>query len=76
MKAMSLRNVPENVYNTLQEMAKSNRRSLQEQVKFLLEQEVKLRQGSSISKAVAWRARLNNRNLSDSVASIREDRAR
>lgn len=76
MKAMSLRNIPDDIYRGLQEMARSNRRSLQEQTKYLLEQEVKLRQGSYIIKAAAWRNRLKNRNFSDTVADIREDRQR
>lgn len=42
MKSISIRNVPENVYITLQEIAKVNRRSLQEQVKCILEREANL----------------------------------
>jgi len=76
MKSMSIRNISEKVYNAIQEMARENRRSLQEQVKYLLEQEVQLRRGSSISKAHAWRDKLKNRRFSDTVESIREDRNR
>ena len=76
MRAMSLRNVPEKVYSALKEMATKNRRSLQEQVKFLLEQEVELHQGSSISKALAWRDRLKGRRFSDTVESVQEERNR
>jgi len=76
MRAMSLRNIPEDVYRGLQEMAKSNRRSLQEQTKYLLEQEVKLRQGSFMFKANAWRHKLKDRGFSDTIKTIREDRER
>ena len=76
MKSISLRNVPDDVYAALQEMARSNRRSLQEQVKSILEQDVRLRQGSSVQAAAKWRSQLKGRTLSDSVESIREDRQR
>lgn len=76
MKAMSLRNIPEDVYRGLQKMAKSNRRSLQEQTKYLLEQEIKLRRGSFVSKATTWRDRLMGRSFSNTIKNIREDRQR
>ena len=76
MKSMSIRNISDKVYYAIQKMARENRHSLQEQVKYLLELEVRLRQGSSISKATAWRDRLRNRRFNDTVESIREDRNR
>jgi len=36
MKAISIRNVPDHIYEELQNMAKTNRRSLQEQIKLIL----------------------------------------
>ena len=76
MKAISLRNVPENVYAGLQIMAKKNRRSLQEQIKLILEQEVKLANRSFLAGAAKWRKRLESRKPADSVKSVREDRER
>jgi hypothetical protein len=76
MKSISLRNVPEDVYLALQAMAKANRRSLQEQIKYLLEQEVRLRQGSPLAAAKRWRRRLEGRTRTDTVALVREDRNR
>lgn len=76
MKAISLRNVPENVYAGLQLMAKQNRRSLQEQIKLILEQEVKLANRSFLTKASAWRKRFAGRKLEDAVKAVREDRDR
>ncbi len=74
MRAISIRNVPDEVYTSLRNLAKANRRSLQEQIKLVLENEVKLLKGSSLSKASAWRKRLESRNQSDTVGLIREDR--
>jgi hypothetical protein len=76
MKSISLRNVPDDVYLALQAMAKANRRSLQEQIKHLLEQEVRLRRGSSLATARRWRRRLEGRSQTDSVTLVREDRER
>jgi len=76
MKAISIRNVPDDVYSALSTMARDNRRSLQEQVKYILEQEVRLTKGSSMAKAKEWRERLKERRHSDTVLSVREDRQR
>jgi predicted CopG family antitoxin len=76
LKAISIRNVPDEVYTALATMAKNNRRSLQEQVKYLLEKETQLLKESSILKARTWRKRLANRSLKDIVKMIREDRSR
>jgi plasmid stability protein len=76
MKAISIRNVPEHIYGGLKDMAKNNRRSLQEQVKFILEQEVKLKNRSFLASAAEWRKRLQGRELSDTVEMVRKDRQR
>ncbi|MFZ7127390.1 MAG: FitA-like ribbon-helix-helix domain-containing protein [Desulfobacterales bacterium] len=76
MRSISLRNVPDDVYLALQAMAKANRRSLQEQIKHLLEQEVRIRKGSSLAAARRWRRRLERRTHTDSVTLVREDRER
>jgi len=76
MRSISLRNVPDDVYLALQAMAKANRRSLQEQIKHLLEQEVRIRRGSSLAAARRWRRRLERRTHTDSVTLVREDRER
>jgi len=76
MKSISLRNVPNDIYQGLQAMAKANRRSLQEQIKHLLETEVKLINGSTVSKAAEWRKRLKDRTHTDTLQFIREDRDR
>ena len=76
MKSISIRNVPETVYTALQDMARANHRSLQEQIKFILEQEARLVKGSPLSAAANWRKQLKERNLSDTVKMVREDRLR
>jgi plasmid stability protein len=76
MKAISIRNVPENVYAGLQEMAKTNRRSLQEQIKLILEQEVTLNKRSFLADAAEWRKKFQRRQFKDSVKDVRKDRQR
>jgi plasmid stability protein len=76
MKSISLRNVPDDVYEALKAMSMSSHRSLQEQIKYILEQEVRLRRGSPVSNAAKWRRRLKDRIHSDSVELIRGDRQR
>ena len=76
MKAISIRNVPDDVYTALQDMAKKNRRSLQEQIKLVLEQEVKLGARSFLAGAGEWRKLLQGRKLKDTVKTVRKDRER
>jgi plasmid stability protein len=76
MKAISIRNVPDNVYKALQQMAKQNRRSLQEQIKFILEQELKLSDRSFLARAAEWRRLLKAHKFSDIEKMVREDRER
>jgi hypothetical protein len=76
MKAISIRNVPDHIYAGLQDMAKNNRRSLQEQIKLILEQEVKLINRSFLAGAAEWRKRLQGRNMGDTVKTLRQDRER
>ena len=76
MKAISVRNVPDHIYSGLQIIAKKNRRSLQEQIKLILEQEVELANRSFLARAAEWRKRLKGRGLNDTVAMVRKDRNR
>ena len=76
MKAISIRNVPDHIYTSLQTMAKENHRSLQEQIKLILEKEVNLSNRSFLAGAAQWRKRLQERNLTDTVKTVRKDRQR
>jgi len=57
-------------------MAQKSQRSLQEQVRYLLDQEVKLVSRSTLSAAKDWRSQLEGRNHADIVELIREERSR
>ena len=76
MKSISIRNVPDTVYTALQEMARANHRSLQEQIKCILEQEASLVKGSPLAAAANWRKRFKGRKFTDTVKMIRQDRKR
>ena len=76
MRAISIRNIPDDVYAGLQAMANTNRRSLQEQVKLILEQEVKLTRRSFLADAADWRKNLQGREFNDTVKEVRKDRQR
>ena len=76
MKALSIRNLPDDVYEALKNMAAANHRSMQEQVRCLIEREARLTKGSGLETARAWRLRLAGRSLGDTVEDVRQDRAR
>ena len=76
MKSLSIRNLPDDVYDALKAMAKANHRSLQGQVRCLIEHEIRLLGSAELVKAREWRARLAQRNLGDTVRDVREDRER
>jgi hypothetical protein len=76
MKAISIRNVPDDIYAGLQKLAKTNRRSLQEQIKIILEMEVRLNKTSFVADAAKWRKNLQGRSFKDTVTDIRKDRQR
>lgn len=76
MKAISVRNISDEAYDAIKEMAARNHRSMQEQIKRLIEREARLARASTVSRALAWRITLADRNLGDTVAEVREDRAR
>ncbi|MBK7423603.1 MAG: ribbon-helix-helix protein, CopG family [Propionivibrio sp.] len=76
MKALSIRNLPDDVYEALKKMAADNHRSMQEQVRCLIEREARLARGSGLEVARAWRLRLAGRSLGDTVEDVRQDRER
>jgi len=76
VKSMTIRNVPDDVYERLTAMARANRRSLQQQVLVLLEQ-VRWRRGRGpLHVARSLRAELAGQDLGDTVSQLREDRSR
>lgn len=76
MKALSIRNLSDEVYEALKVMAAANHRSMQEQVRSMIERETKLAASSGLATARAWRLRLAGRELGDTVNDVRQDRAR
>ncbi len=76
MKAISLRCLPNNIYLELRRWAALNHRSLQEQIKTILEREVTLIKGSQVFKAKGWRDKLKNRKWGNLVNDIRTERSR
>ncbi len=76
MRSLTLRGVPDSVYSHLQLWAKENRRSLQEQVKMIIEREVRLAQGNHISRAKSLREKLAGRKWGNITAEIRRERQR
>jgi len=76
MKTLTIREVPDVVYTTLRECAVKNRRSLQQQVVFMLEREADLIRGSHADRLLRWRQRLAGRKLGNIVADIRRERDR
>lgn len=76
MKVMTIRNVPDTVHDGMVELARRNRRSLQQQVLVIMERACELGNGSVLDTARAIRGRLAGRELGDTVRDIREDRER
>lgn len=76
MKALSIRNLPDDVYEALKTMAITNHRSMQEQVRSMIIRETKLAASSGLAEARSWRLRLAGRELGDTVADVRQDRER
>ena len=76
MKALTVRDVDEKVYERLRALAKANGRSLQSQVRMILEREVQLAMASDVESGRQWRERLADREWGDIVADVRHERER
>jgi plasmid stability protein len=76
MKTLTVREVPDAVYTVLKEEAATTGRSLQEQVRWILAKEARLRQGGFLDAARRWQRRTAGRDLGDTVADIRAGRNR
>ena len=74
MRVITVRNVPDDVYDAVASLARRNRRSLQQQVLTLLEQTRILSRTSPLERAAALRERLAGRPLGDTVEEVREER--
>jgi len=76
MRSISIRNIPDPVYDSLKNIASKSRRSLQEQVVFILERETQLASGSFLSNALELRKSLTGRNFKNAADEVRLDRQR
>ena len=76
MKALSIRKLSDEAYEALKAMATANHRSMQEQVRSMIERETRLAASPGLAAARAWRLRLAGRELGDTVNDVRQDRAR
>jgi plasmid stability protein len=76
MKHLTVREVPDEVYAAIKEQAGENHRSIQEQVRYVLEKEARLRRGGFLEAAHTWRRKVAGRALGDSAADVRAGRER
>jgi len=76
MRQLTIRNVDEKVYRRLKERARISRRSLEAEVRVILDQAVLPDRAEVSRRAAAMRARLAGRYTGDVTAAIREDRER
>lgn len=76
MRQLTIRNIEERVYQRLKDRARIDRRSLEAEVRAILDQAVTPDLSDVARQAAAMRARLTGRYKGDTTAAIREDRDR
>jgi hypothetical protein len=76
MPSLSLRGLSEQAYEGLRQLAISNHRSMQEQVRLLIEREVRYAQVGGVERARHWRSLLAVRHVPNLAADIQADRSR
>jgi len=76
MKALTIRNVPDELYRLITRLAKRNRRSIQQQMLSIIERVRILDHESPVEKAMDIRQRLAGRNLGNTIEEVREERNR
>ena len=76
MPQLLVRNLDEDTIKRLKTLAKQHGRSLQGQVKVVLEEAATLPVGEISTLLEEWQRRLGRRRLSDSAKIIRKDRDR
>ena len=76
MPSLSLRGLSDQTYEGLRQLATSNHRSMQEQVRLLIEREVRYAQVGGVERARRWRSVLAGRPFPDLAADIQADRSR
>ncbi len=76
MPQLTIRNIDDSLYARLKQRARLNRRSLEAEVRFILEQQATPDRASVVQAANAFRRRLAGRYKGDVAAEIRADRNR
>lgn len=76
MKVLTIRNVPEDLYQIITRLARQNRRSIQQQILSILDRARILDAGTPVEKAAEIRLRLAERELGNTIDEIREERNR
>jgi len=76
MKTLTIRNIPDDLYKVIIQIAQRNRRSIQQQVLMILDRAKILDGKSPVDTARGIRKRLQGRKLGDTVAEIHEERNR
>jgi len=76
MPSLSLRGLSDQAYEGLRQLAIRNHRSMQEQVRLLIEREVRYAQVGAVERARQWRIVLAGRHFPDLAADIQADRSR
>jgi hypothetical protein len=75
MPSLSLRGLPD-VYEGMRQLAARNHRSMQEQLRLMIEREVRYAKASGSERAREWRARLAGRTFPHLQDDIRSDSSR
>lgn len=77
VKTVTIRNIPDGVYQTLRDRARAQHRSMQEEMRLILQRESGTTRGQVCETAAAYRAKFQERVITRSVVDdIREDRDR
>ncbi|MSO76689.1 MAG: plasmid stabilization protein [Alphaproteobacteria bacterium] len=76
MPQLTVRNLSDDVYTRLKDRARINHRSLEAEVRAILEAGVRPDRRASVERALAIRDSLVGRYTGDPVREIREDRER
>lgn len=76
MPSLSLRGIPQDVYDGLKALAARNHRSMQEQARLLIEREVRLSQPGAMERARHWRERMRHRPMPRLLDDLHADRRR
>ena len=71
-----MRGLSDHTYEGLRQLAIRNHRSMQEQVRLLIEREVRHAQVGGVERARQWRSVLAGRHFPDLAADIQADRNR